>query len=572
MHRSKASFSVAVAMAVGLLVTVAATTVRAADNELAAVSIGSGGLSIAPHMDYDKLIVTVSGPGDFALRQEFDGSGGAFMPLVDAAGNALGDGTYAYDLRAVPRIGQALRDALRAARESGDAAAEARLAARVQSAPAQSGFFTILGGSVVPGDLREPKAAPATAKAAPAPDTTFTDSICVGFDCPASPSFSDSTILLMENNTRIKFDDTSSLSGFPNQDWALNANDSASGGANRFFIQNCGISSQGGCSGNAVLSLAAGARNNAMFVDSSGRLGLGTAAPVVDIHDVRGNTPTLRLDQDGSSGFTPQVWDVAGNETNFFVRDATNGSRLPFRIQPNAPSNSLFLAATSGNAGIGTSSPSAALHVRRTDGTSKLLVEEASATAADRVLMQLQNSGTNVKSRFLIQSGTGGSGIWTFDNNGQALDSFSITRVGGPTNAFTLTSAGNLTIGGTLTQLSDRNAKAEIAAVDPQTVLSKVAELPINTWRYKTDSARHIGPMAQDFAAAFGFGSDDTHVAPADVGGVALAAIKALNDVVSAKDAQLEAQRSKLDELEQRNAELAERLAAIEQALGSSRR
>ena len=72
-----------------------------------------------------------------------------------------------------------------------------------------------------------------------------------------------------------------------------------------------------------------------------GRVGLGTSVPYVELHIVDGDTPTVRLDQDGSAGWTAQRWDVAGNETNFFIRDATNGSRLPFRIFPGAPSNSL---------------------------------------------------------------------------------------------------------------------------------------------------------------------------------------------------------------------------------------
>jgi hypothetical protein len=57
------------------------------------------------------------------------------------------------------------------------------------------------------------------------------------------------------------------------------------------------------------------------------------------------DTPAINLVQTGSS-FTAQTWDVAGNEANFFVRDATNGSRLPFRIRPGAPTSSIDIAAT----------------------------------------------------------------------------------------------------------------------------------------------------------------------------------------------------------------------------------
>ncbi len=82
-------------------------------------------------------------------------------------------------------------------------------------------------------------------------------------------------------------------------------------------------------------------------------VGFGTSNPVVDLHSVTGDTPpTLRLEQDGSSGFTAQTWDVAGNEAGFFIRDATNGSTLPFRILPGASSQSLVIDGDN-NVGIG---------------------------------------------------------------------------------------------------------------------------------------------------------------------------------------------------------------------------
>src|SRR6185369_1636341 len=77
--------------------------------------------------------------------------------------------------------------------------------------------------------------------------------------------------------------------------------------------------------------------------------------------------------------------------------------------------------------------------------------------------------------------------------------------------------------------ISDRNAKQDIVAVDPDRLLERVIALPISEWSYKTDpSVRHIGPMAQDFRAAFATGSDDKCIPTVDENGVALAAIQAL--------------------------------------------
>ena len=87
---------------------------------------------------------------------------------------------------------------------------------------------------------------------------------------------------------------------------------------------------------------------------------------------------------------------------------------------------------------------------------------------------------------------------------------------------------------------SDRNAKENFAPVEARVVLDKVIALPISRWNFKADAATpHVGPMAQDFHAAFQTGSDDKHIATVDADGVALAAIQGLNEVVKAKDARI---------------------------------
>lgn len=53
---------------------------------------------------------------------------------------------------------------------------------------------------------------------------------------------------------------------------------------------------------------------------------------------------------------------MAGNEANFYIRDITGGSLLPFRIRPGAPTSSIDIAA-SGKVGINTATPRATLHV-----------------------------------------------------------------------------------------------------------------------------------------------------------------------------------------------------------------
>ena len=83
---------------------------------------------------------------------------------------------------------------------------------------------------------------------------------------------------------------------------------------------------------------------------------------------------------------------------------------------------------------------------------------------------------------------------------------------------------------GTWASASDRALKTDVASIDDAVVLDKVAALPISRWSYKSEhGVQHVGPMAQDFYAAFGVGADDKHITSIDEDGVALAAIKALH-------------------------------------------
>jgi len=118
--------------------------------------------------------------------------------------------------------------------------------------------------------------------------------------------------------------------------------------------------------------------------------------------------------------------------------------------------------------------------------------------------------------------------------------------------------AGGLYVDNAIVLTSDRNAKQDFAAVDAQEVLEKVAALPLQSWSYTNrPGVKHVGPMAQDFRAAFGLGEDDKHIATVDADGVALAAIQGLNQKLT-------------DELRQKGTEITElkqRLDALEKII-----
>jgi hypothetical protein len=116
--------------------------------------------------------------------------------------------------------------------------------------------------------------------------------------------------------------------------------------------------------------------------------------------------------------------------------------------------------------------------------------------------------------------------------------------------------------GGSWETVSDRNSKEQFADLDPKTILRKVAALPIQSWQYKSEKARsrHVGPTAQDFHAAFGFGTDDTHIATVDADGVALAAIQGLHQIA-------QEQQTAMGTREAENIALKEKLAALQEQL-----
>jgi hypothetical protein len=125
--------------------------------------------------------------------------------------------------------------------------------------------------------------------------------------------------------------------------------------------------------------------------------------------------------------------------------------------------------------------------------------------------------------------------------------------VGSPpeTERIRATTAG-VQVFGSFVNSSDRNAKQDFSPVNPAEILAKVAVLPISEWSYKEDpTTRHIGPVGQDFYSIFKIGTDEKSIAPIDEGGIALAAIQALNQKVEQKEKEIQHLQDRLEKLEQ---------------------
>lgn len=337
---------------------VALTTVNGQQG--AEITVHQNGLYVEGTYGASFLLLRVVGPdGKLMCDETSDGT-----PLSWTASGNLLDGQYTYEVRQ----GISPKRERRAERSETDEEIKypvwntsggfllqggVIIAPGVEESADQKGTSRLEALLTALGDLLAPSAYAANVIAT---DQIVQGSECVGVDCTTSESFGSDTIRLKENNLRIHIDDTSNSGSFPANDWRFIFNDSSNGGANYFAVEDS-------TAGKVPFKVEAGAPSNTLYVESDGDVGIKTATPVVDLHIMEGNTPTVRLEQDGSDGFTPQTWDVAANETNFFIRDVTNGSKLPFKIIPGTAENTLYLKGNPGTVGINTTSPDASLHV-----------------------------------------------------------------------------------------------------------------------------------------------------------------------------------------------------------------
>ncbi len=271
----------------------------------------------------------------------------------------------------------------------------------------------------------------------------------------------------------------------------------------------------------------------------------------------------VRLNNDTSLSFgnqTRQMINLWNTEYGIGVQSATTyfrsgndfawfkgGSHSDTTGNAGAGGSALMFLSRFGNLGLGTTSPGAQVEAVAAQ-SAILLTSTGSVNGAVLTLRNNTASPTYLGAiNFETTSGTPGQ-------LGYLASDEMAFRVGGVQRM--LLNASGLTVNGTFVSSSDRNAKENFQPVNPQEVLEKVATLPVSQWNYKDDAgARHIGPMAQDFHAAFGVGPDDKHIATVDADGVALAAIQGLNQKLQSETSDLRREnavlRAELAELKQ---------------------
>ena len=304
-----------------------------------------------------------------------------------------------------------------------------------------------------------------------------------------------------------------------------------------------------------------------MWIASSGNVGIGTPDPSAQltIHH-EGHGGDMRLTGAGQS----YTLGIRGSNGELVVQGAGTTGQEILRIKSDAPHDSIVVAPA--GVGIGTSAPAADLTVHDGgDGGDLLLTGPTSS-----YLLGIRAGSGD----FVIQ-GAGGVGQDAFRITPDAFDEAMTigaagVGIGTVVPAAKLHVVGSAILEGDMALGSSRTIKHEIEPLDAGEILDAVRELPLYSWKYLEDAsqAAHVGPMAEDVYATFRLGRDERHLSPSDSAGLALAAVKGIDQRF---DRELEDLRARLEILAlaneilaDQNSSLRERLTEIERGLAQA--
>jgi Chaperone of endosialidase len=291
---------------------------------------------------------------------------------------------------------------------------------------------------------------------------------------------------------------------------------------------------------------AATIANSVISQSTTGNIGIGTTDPTAKLHvqSGQGFTP-IKLTAGSGAGANTGTWRIQAD-------NGLSGRGAAFVIYSDTAQQYRMVIDGQGKVGIGTSNPIRKLEVRDTTASPLPVIVAINDGLGDGLHAIAKGAAVQGFGKYGVigddrSTGTDGIGVLGISNSG-----------------FAGYFQGKLQVDGTFVNNSDRNAKANISSINSRSILQRLMTIPIQAWNYKAEPAtiRHVGPMAQDFRAAFGLGVDDKGISGVDADGVALASIQALYQMMLEKAKQNE---QLLSEVQQLRAQVTQQQAQLNQ-------
>ena len=478
---------------------------RQAPNPIAEVNISPTRVDWVPAVDAERWVLTVLGPGDFFLRRQFEAGKTPFLSLLDTEGNRLPDGSYSWELRGIQERETEAPEPPSRHRETG----------KTFNAPQApelelSSYLTIRDGSfvAVPSTVERPES--------PLQNVIAKDSLltgrfsndgnaCIGDECNSLSDASFSALKLRSTLPHLYFDDVElPCEGCPTgnpHDWAVLINQSSTDQlAISEFVDDVLTSTP--------FTLRGGAPDNSLFIDATGKVGIGTSTPA-DRLDVKTNSSaaaTGRVQNSSATGFSGfEYTNNSGTVISFLGVDNANATtRLnsngsyPIALLTNSTERMRVTAA--GNVGIGTASPASRLDVQCDAAGACVKIQNSNATGYSGFSL-FEEGGTEVTffgvdnaNNNLRLNATNSFPIVIFTNSTERIR---FPAPGG--NFITAANGASLTAGGTWTNASSRTYKENIVDLDAAEALATIQGLDPVKFQYTSEPGeQYVGFIAED--------------------------------------------------------------------------
>ena len=259
---------------------------------------------------------------------------------------------------------------------------------------------------------------------------------------------------------------------------------------------------------------------------------------------VTATVPDIHL-VDTSSNTNSDDWEIR-TEDGLIRMGRLAGNQQLFTLEIDAPSNTLHVD-SSGRIGINTTVPAEDLQINSTNPAIRL--NDTSAGEGHAVLRVASNTfgiaGTSGFNVLAVDTRVGSTRFFLNQHGELGLGTLSPQAL--------LHVNGDARVEGDVALGSSRALKTAFEPVSSSDILARVADLPVASWRYKREdeTARHIGPFAEDFQRLFGLGDGET-ISTVDAQGVAFAAIQGLEQELAEKDAEIGELKTRLSAVEER--------------------